>query len=88
MSMVIGMAETQKVTVTLGTTQVAAIKDLVARGQSSSVSGFVQLAVDLALDDIRGWADMLRESLDATGGPATDAERAWAEDVLRRGGVT
>lgn len=83
-----GMAETQKVTVTLGTEQVAAIKDLVARGQSSSVSGFVQHAVDLALDDIRGWADMLRESLDATGGPATDAERAWAEDVLRRGGVT
>lgn len=81
-SMVVGMATTQKVTVTLHIEQVEAIRELVTVGKTDSVSGFVQHAVGLALDDVAGWAAMLREALDLTGGPITPEEEAWAEDVL------
>jgi hypothetical protein len=46
------------------------------------VSGFVQHAVAVALDDIAGWGAMLAEALRQTGGPLSDDERAWADDVL------
>ncbi|MCK0112545.1 hypothetical protein MWU75_10380 [Ornithinimicrobium sp. F0845] len=79
------MATTQKVTVTLQVEQVESIRALVSAGQAETVSGFVQHAVRLALDDIGGWADMLTEALEHTGGPMTDEERAWADDILGRG---
>jgi Arc/MetJ-type ribon-helix-helix transcriptional regulator len=85
--MVIGMA-TRKVTVTLDEVQLDQIKRLVEGGGASSVSGFVQHAVAVALDDVAGWGAMLAEALRATGGPLTDDERAWADEVLgthRRG---
>ena len=85
MSMVIGMATTQKVTVTLRREQVDAIRGLVVRGTADSISGFVQHAVDVALEDVAGWADMLATALAETGGELTKAERAWARDVLTRG---
>jgi Arc/MetJ-type ribon-helix-helix transcriptional regulator len=82
--MVIGMA-TRKVTVTLDEGQVAAIRDLVANGRASSVSGFVQHAVGVALDDVAGWGAVLAEALAATGGGLTAEERQWADGVLGTG---
>lgn len=80
--MVIGMATTRKVTVTLPESQVDAIRRFVAAGESASVSGFVQHAVGVAIDDIAGWGAMLAEALRTTGGELTAAERSWADGVL------
>ncbi len=79
--MVNGMA-TRKITVTLEETQVGQIRALVDAGTAASVSGFVQHAVAVALDDIAGWGAMLAEALHETGGPLTDDERAWADGLL------
>jgi Arc/MetJ-type ribon-helix-helix transcriptional regulator len=79
--MVIGMG-TRKVTVTLDEGQLARIRDLVDRGAAASVSGFVQHAVGVALDDVAGWGAVLAEALTASGGPLSDDERAWADGVL------
>lgn len=79
--MVTGMA-TKKVTVTLDEAQLDQIRSLVQAGTASSVSGFVQHAVTVALDDVAGWGAMLADALNKTGGPLTSAERAWADGVL------
>lgn len=79
--MVLGMA-TRKVTVTLEESQLDQIRKLVAAGTASSVSGFVQHAVAVAIDDVAGWGALLAEALRETGGPLTDEERAWADDLL------
>ncbi len=79
--MVIGMA-TKKVTVTLGVEQVAQIRALVESGQAASISGFLQHAVDVALDDVAGWGALLAQALDQTGGPLSSAEKAWADEAL------
>ena len=79
--MVPGMA-TRKVTVTLEEAQLDQIRRLVDAGRASSVSGFVQHAVAVAIDDVAGWGALLAEALRDTGGPLTDAERAWADDLL------
>lgn len=80
--MVRGMATTKKVTVTLSTQAVEAIRELVAEGKADSVSGFVQRAVQTSLDDVAGWSAMLASALEETGGPMTQEERAWADEVL------
>ena len=82
--MVIGMA-TRKVTVTIEEEQLEAIRSLVRAGAASSVSGFVQDAVSTVLDDVAGWGALLAEALRDTGGPLTDEERAWADEILRTG---
>jgi Arc/MetJ-type ribon-helix-helix transcriptional regulator len=82
--MVTGMA-TRKVTVTLDEAQLEQIRALVHAGTAPSVSGFVQHAVAVALDDVAGWGAMLAEALRQTGGALTDDERAWADDVLGTG---
>lgn len=79
--MVLGMA-TRKVTVTLDEVQLDRIRKLVDARSASSVSGFVQHAVSLALDDVAGWGALLAEALRETGGPLTDDERAWADELL------
>lgn len=79
--MVLGMAM-RKVTITLDEVQLDQIHALVRVGTAASVSGFVQHAVAVALDDIAGWGAMLAEALRQTGGPLSDEERAWADDVL------
>ena len=84
MSMVFGMAS-KKVTVTLDETELARIRHLVDSGSAPSVSGFVQHAVSVALDDIAGWGALLAEALRETGGPLSDDERAWADDILGTG---
>jgi len=82
--MVIGMA-TKKVTVTLDEGQLARIRDLVEAGKATSVSGFVQHAVGVALDDVAGWGAALAEALAQTGGDLTAEERAWADQILGTG---
>lgn len=79
--MVNGMA-TRKITVTLDETQVEQIRGLVDAGNAASISGFVQHAVSVALDDVAGWGAILAEALRETGGPLTDDERAWADQLL------
>ena len=82
LSMVNGMATTTKLTITLDDEQFTALKKLVAAGRTPSVSGFVRKAVAVALNDAAGWSQMLNEALDKSGGPMTDAERAWADNIL------
>jgi Arc/MetJ-type ribon-helix-helix transcriptional regulator len=82
--MVTGMA-TKKITVTLDEGQVDRIRALVESGTASSVSGFVQHAVGVALDDVAGWGALLAEALRETGGPLSDDERTWSDQIL---GVT
>jgi Arc/MetJ-type ribon-helix-helix transcriptional regulator len=79
--MVLGMA-TSKVTITLPGEQIQEIRDLIAAGQTTSVSAFVKHAVGTALFDAAGWREMLRDALQQTGGPVTQKERAWANDAL------
>jgi Arc/MetJ-type ribon-helix-helix transcriptional regulator len=79
--MVIGMA-TRKVTITLDEDQVERIRALVEVGTASSVSGFVQHAVGVALDDVAGWGAMLADALTDTGGELSRQERRWADEVL------
>ncbi len=79
--MVIGMA-TKKVTITLHEEQVQQIRALVETGRAATVSGFVQHAVGVALDDVAGWGAMLAQALDETGGPMSPDERAWADTAL------
>ena len=59
---------TKKVTITLEEDQVDRIRALVEAGTASSVSGIVQHAVGVALDDIAGWGAMLADALTDTGG--------------------
>jgi Arc/MetJ-type ribon-helix-helix transcriptional regulator len=73
---------TKKITVTLPIEQLEAIRDLVKQGQVKSVSGFLQHAVRISLDDVAGWRRALTEALDETGGPPTRKERAWVNEVL------
>ncbi len=80
--MAIGMA-TKKVTITLEEKALRAVHDLVAAGKAESVSGFVQHAVGVALNDVAGWSAMLEQALAQTGGPLTKAERAWADGILK-----
>jgi Arc/MetJ-type ribon-helix-helix transcriptional regulator len=80
--MVLGMATT-KVTVTLETRQLTAIRKLVSSGKASNVSAFVQHAVAVSLADVAGWGAMLGLALEETGGPLTAKERAWADSILR-----
>lgn len=82
--MVAGMA-TRKVTITLDELQLDQIRSLVQARTASSVSGFVQHAVAVALDDVAGWGAMLAEALRQTGGALSDEERAWADEVLGTG---
>ena len=80
--MVVSMADTRKVTITLSVVALDAVRRLVQVGQASSVSGFVQHAVGLALDDVTGWDATLSEALAGAGGELSSQERAWADGVL------
>jgi Arc/MetJ-type ribon-helix-helix transcriptional regulator len=79
--MVFGMAS-KKITITLDEQQVLQIRSLVEAGRAASVSGFIQHAVGVALDDIAGWGALLAQALDESGGPMSAEERAWADAAL------
>lgn len=76
------MADTQKVTITLPVATVDRVRRLVEADQAPSISGFVQHAVAVALDDAAGWGAALSEALASTGGELSAQERAWADSVL------
>ena len=76
---------TKKVTVTLDEEQLEQVRRLVDAGKASSVSGFVQHAVGVSLEDVAAWGDMLDEALAKTGGKLTKDERAWADAALGLG---
>jgi len=65
--------------------QLARIRSLVKSGKAASVSGFVQHAVRVSLDDVAGWGAMLAEALAQTGGELTADERQWADQILGTG---
>ena len=79
MSMMIGMTRA-KIAVSLPPELVAAARKAVKAGRAPSVSAYVEaaLAAHVANDDDSWIEDLLAES----GGPMTEAERAWAEQVL------
>ncbi|MBW3641144.1 MAG: hypothetical protein KY451_15160 [Actinobacteria bacterium] len=52
------------------------------------MSGFVQHAVGVALDDVAGWGALLSETLTGSGGELTAQELAWADEVLDQGART
>lgn len=79
--MVTGMAS-KKVTITLDEAQLDRIRALVQAGTAPTVSGFVQHAVAVALDDVAGWGALLAEALRETGGALSDDERTWADEIL------
>ena len=83
--MVLGMA-TKKVTITLDEQQLEAIRRLVAAGKAPNISGFVKHAVEVSLADAVGWGAMLAAALQASGGPLSAKERAWADSILKSGG--
>lgn len=80
--MAFGMA-TAKVTVTLDSEQIEAVRALVASGKAKNVSSFVQHAVAVSLADVAGWGAALALALERTGGALTSRERAWADTILR-----
>jgi len=79
--MVNGMATT-KVTITLPDRQLEEIRKRVAAQESASVSGFIQQAVQKSLENAAEFRAMVDEALNATGGPLTPKERAWARKML------
>jgi Arc/MetJ-type ribon-helix-helix transcriptional regulator len=78
---------TVKVTVTLGSEELAQVRALVQEGRVANVSAFVQHAVRRSLNDVAGWAGVLAEALEGTGGPLTAEEVQWADEVLAGGGT-
>ena len=79
--MVSGMATT-KITITVPDGQLAEIKRRVTAREATSVSGFVQRAVQKSLENEAEFRAMIAEGLAATGGPLTASERAWARKML------
>jgi len=80
--MVFGMGATTKITITLADDQLEEIRALVAAGQAANISAFVKHAVGVALSDAAGWKEMLEGALGQTGGPLTEEERNWADEIL------
>jgi Arc/MetJ-type ribon-helix-helix transcriptional regulator len=79
--MVNGMATT-KITITLPDHQIEEIRKRVAAQESASVSGFIRQAVQKALENAVEFRAIVDQALNATGGPLTPKERAWARRML------
>jgi len=73
---------TKKITITLEAEQVDRVRELVEVGKASSVSGFVQHTVGMALDDVAGWGAVLAQALRDTGGPLSQDEKDRADEML------
>jgi Arc/MetJ-type ribon-helix-helix transcriptional regulator len=80
--MVLGMANTTKITITLPNDQLKQVRARVRKRRTDSVSAFVKHAVKIALNDAKEWEQALEDALLQTGGPMTDAEREWADSIL------
>jgi len=79
--MVNGMATT-KITITLPDRQIEEIRKRVAARESASVSGFIRQAVQKSLETAVEFRAIVDQALNATGGPLTPEERAWARRML------
>jgi Arc/MetJ-type ribon-helix-helix transcriptional regulator len=79
--MVDGMAAT-KITITVPNRQLEEIRKRVAAHYSSSVSGFIQQAVQKCLENAAEFHTMVAQGLKETGGPLKHKERAWARKML------
>ncbi len=79
--MVIGMAAV-KVTIILEKDRIKRIRAVVGSEEAARVSGFVEHAVDLALNDAADWKELLEKALAETGGVLTTKERTWADSFL------
>jgi len=66
----------------LGEQDLAQLRAMKAAGEIDSVAGFVRHAVRMALLDRVEFKALLDESLERSGGPLTEAEKAWADRVL------
>jgi Arc/MetJ-type ribon-helix-helix transcriptional regulator len=73
---------TTKVTITLPDSQLAEVRKRVRAGESASVSGYVQHAVQKSLQHTAEFRAMVEEALMETGGPLKPKERAWARKML------
>jgi Arc/MetJ-type ribon-helix-helix transcriptional regulator len=73
---------TKKITITLPDRQLEEIRKRVAGQKAPTISGFIQQAVQKSLDNAAAFRAMVDEGLDATGGPPTPKERAWARRML------
>lgn len=79
--MVNGMATT-KITITLPNRQLEEIRKRVAAQEATSISGFIQQAVQKSLENAAEFRALVEEALKVTGGPLTAKERAWAKRML------
>lgn len=71
-----------RIAITLQNEQIEEIRALVAAGEATSVSGFVQHAIRIALHDAAEWRQAIEEAIGETGGPLTKKEIAWADAIL------
>ena len=78
--MVIAMATT-RISITLPDRQLAEIRKRISKN-GATVSGYIQRAVQKSLENNAEFEKMIEEALNATGGPPTPKERAWARKVL------
>lgn len=75
----------EKIAITLSPHLVAAAKRAVRRGRAASVSAYVAEAIaekESRQDANEALLEIIDESLEASGGPMTDAERRWADEML------
>jgi Arc/MetJ-type ribon-helix-helix transcriptional regulator len=70
-----------KIAISLPRTLLARVRGAVRRGEAASLSAYVSRALEKDLDDDDGlkWLD---EMLERTGGPMTEAEERWVDEVL------
>ena len=71
-----------KVTITLDRQLLARVRAAVDKGKAASVSAYIQHAVIGQLETEAGFDATIAEMLAASGGPATDEERAAARRLL------
>ena len=71
-----------KITITLPDHQLGQIRQRVAAQSATSVSGFIQQAVQKSLDNAAEFRAIVEEALKKTGGPLKRKERAWARRML------
>jgi Arc/MetJ-type ribon-helix-helix transcriptional regulator len=73
---------TSKVTITPPDHQVEEIRNRVASLEAPSVSEFIQQAVGRSLANAAEFQEMIRRSLQETGGPVTAKEKVWARKIV------
>jgi Arc/MetJ-type ribon-helix-helix transcriptional regulator len=70
-----------KVAISLPRDLLAQVRAAVKRGEAASLSAYVSKALEEKIDDTDG-LKFLDEMLEKTGGPMTEAEERWVDEVL------